>query len=250
MHEPEHLESPDELIATARIQFDALAAIGVLTQGQAGSILRLLQGDGRTLSPHDRAFRDNILRYLKKEADFVTVFAEMLHIDKHPAPRGPKPHWYTMLRRLSGKRPRILPQPSNRDPSVAPAMPKRRGAETFLLALAPIKTFILPVTVAAGAVLLTPYAEFTRSDTIISAEPRVKRVTMEADVRSVPPDPDTAIYPSSISPFHAGEEPQEAYLNTCYDQFKANREINANGGMKWSQNGGGYYSECLKRLQP
>ena len=129
-------------------------------------------------------------------------------------------------------------------------MPKRRGAETFLLALAPIKTFILPVTVAAGAVLLTPYAEFTRSDTIISAEPRVKRVTMEADVRSVPPDPDTAIYPSSISPFHAGEEPQEAYLNTCYDQFKANREINANGGMKWSQNGGGYYSECLKRLKP
>ena len=68
-----HPESPDELIATARIQFDALAAIGVLTQGQAGSILRLLQGDGRTLSPHDRAFRDNILRYLKKEADFVTV---------------------------------------------------------------------------------------------------------------------------------------------------------------------------------
>ncbi len=118
------------------------------------------------------------------------------------------------------------------------------------MALAPIKTFILPVMVAAGAVLLAPYAEFTLSDTSTSAEPRVKRVTMEADVRSVPPDPDTAIYPSSISPFHAGEEPQEAYLNTCYDQFKANREINANGGLKWSQNGGGYYSECLKRLQP
>lgn len=250
MHEPEHFESPDELIATARMQFDTLAAIGVLTQSQAGSILRLLQGGGGTLSPHDQAFRDNILRYLKKEADFVTVFAEMLHIDKHPVPRGPKPHWYTMLRRLSGKRPRILPQPSNRDPSVAPAMPKRRGAEMFLLALAPIKTFILPVTVAAGAVLLAPYAEFTLSDTSTSAEPRVKRVTMEADVRSVPPDPDTAIYPSSISPFHAGEEPQDAYLNTCYDQFKANREINANGGLKWSQNGGGYYSECLKRLQP
>jgi len=50
--------------------------------------------------------------------------------------------------------------------------------------------------VAAGAVLLAPYAEFTLSDTSTSAEPRVKRVTMEADVRSVPPDPDTAIYPS------------------------------------------------------
>ena len=70
-----------------------------------------------------------------------------------------------MLRRLSGKRLRILPLPLNRDPSVAPATPKRRGAETFLLALAPIKTFILPVTVAAGAVLLDVYVVFTPSDT-------------------------------------------------------------------------------------
>ena len=35
-------------------------------------------------------------------------------------------------------------------------------------------------------------------------------------------------------PFHAGEEPQEAYLNTCYDQFKANREINANGCLLYT----------------
>jgi len=103
--------------------------------------------------------------------------------------------------------------------------------------------------VASGAVLLGLYA-LTPGDTSTSPEPRAKRVLMEADVRSVPPNPEAAIYPSSISPFHAGEEPQEAYLNTCYDQFKANREINANGGLKWSQNGGGYYSECLKRLQP
>jgi hypothetical protein len=84
MHQPERPESSDELIATARMQFDTLAAIGVLTQGQAHSILHLLQGGGKTLSPHDRAFRDNILRYLKKETDFVTVFAEMLHIDNPP----------------------------------------------------------------------------------------------------------------------------------------------------------------------
>jgi len=250
MHEPEHPESLDEFIANARIKFGALAAIGVLTQSQAHSILYLLQGDGRTLSTHDRAFRDNILRYLKKEADFVTVFGEMLHIDKPPAPINPKPLWQVMLRRLAGKTPRVPPQPSNRDPSVARVTPKRRAAEIFLLSIPHIKTFLLPAMVASGAVLLAVYVVFTPGDTNISPEPRVKRVTMEADVRSVPPDPDTAIYPSSISPFHAGEEPQEAYLNTCYDQFKANREINANGGRKWSQNGGGYYSECLKRLQP
>jgi hypothetical protein len=42
----------------------------------------------------------------------------------------------------------------------------------------------------------------------------------------------------------------EASLNACYDQFKANREINANCGLKWNQSGISYYSECLKHLKP
>jgi hypothetical protein len=91
---------------------------------------------------------------------------------------------------------------------------------------------------------------FTPSNTSVSPEPGAKRVTLKTDARSVPPNPDAAIYPSTISPAHAGEEPQEASLNTCYDQYKANREINANGGLSWNQNGGGYYGECLKRLRP
>jgi hypothetical protein len=137
MHELERPESLNELIATARIRFDALAAIGVLTQRQANSILHLLERGGGTLSPHDRLFRHNILRYLKKKADFVTVFAEMLQIDKHPAPPGPKSQRYAMLLRLAGKRPRVPFKPSNRDPSTTA---KRRGAKTFILSLAPINT--------------------------------------------------------------------------------------------------------------
>ena len=57
-------------------------------------------------------------------------------------------------------------------------------------------------------------------------------------------------FPPRSQPAHADEGPYEAALKTCYDQFKANRETNANGGLKWSQNGVGYYSECLKRLNP
>jgi hypothetical protein len=79
-HEPERGDSRKELIAAARMQFDALRAVGILTQGQANSILQLLEGDGRTLSPHDGLFRHNIVRYLKKEAHFATVFVEMLQI--------------------------------------------------------------------------------------------------------------------------------------------------------------------------
>jgi hypothetical protein len=39
-------------------------------------------------------------------------------------------------------------------------------------------------------------------------------------------------------------------MHTCVDQYKANKETNANGGLKWIQKGGGYYSECNKRLKP
>jgi hypothetical protein len=36
---------------------------------------------------------------------------------------------------------------------------------------------------------------------------------------------------------------------TCLDQYNANKATNANGGLKWIQKGGGYYSECNKQLK-
>ena len=33
------------------------------------------------------------------------------------------------------------------------------------------------------------------------------------------------------------------------DQYKANKATNANGGLKWLQKGGGYYSQCVKKLK-
>ena len=38
-------------------------------------------------------------------------------------------------------------------------------------------------------------------------------------------------------------------MHTCVDQYNANKASNGNGGMKWIQKGGGYYSECNKRLK-
>jgi hypothetical protein len=46
VRKPERPESLDELIATARMQFDVLAAIGVLTQGQA-TLLFYYSGHGK-----------------------------------------------------------------------------------------------------------------------------------------------------------------------------------------------------------
>ncbi|MGC2222665.1 MAG: hypothetical protein WA624_10040, partial [Methylocella sp.] len=63
------------------------------------------------------------------------------------------------------------------------------------------------------------------------------------------PAPSTAVFPTAIAPAHAGEKPGVARQKTCLDQYKANKATNANGGLKWIQKGGGYYSECNKRLK-
>ncbi len=38
-------------------------------------------------------------------------------------------------------------------------------------------------------------------------------------------------------------------MHTCLAQYKANKAGNGNGGLKWIEKGGGYYSECNKRLK-
>ena len=61
--------------------------------------------------------------------------------------------------------------------------------------------------------------------------------------------PSTAVFPSAISPTYANEKPYKARLKSCSDQYKANKATNANGGLKWIQKSGGYWSECNKHLQ-
>ncbi len=58
-----------------------------------------------------------------------------------------------------------------------------------------------------------------------------------------------AVFPSAISPKYATESAGKARMHTCVDQYNANKASNANGGLKWIQKGGGYYSECNKRLK-
>jgi hypothetical protein len=58
-----------------------------------------------------------------------------------------------------------------------------------------------------------------------------------------------AVFPSAISAKYSGESAAKARLHTCLDQYKANKARNANGGLKWIQKGGGYYSICNARLK-
>jgi len=57
------------------------------------------------------------------------------------------------------------------------------------------------------------------------------------------------VFPSAVSPKYSQESPGKARMHTCDDQYKANKATNANGGLKWIQKGGGYWSECNKHLK-
>ena len=59
----------------------------------------------------------------------------------------------------------------------------------------------------------------------------------------------SAVFPSAIASKYASETPGKGRMHTCVDQYNANKASNANGGLKWIEKGGGYYSECNKRLK-
>jgi hypothetical protein len=58
-----------------------------------------------------------------------------------------------------------------------------------------------------------------------------------------------AVFPSAVNPKYANESAGKARMHTCVDQYNANKADNGNGGMKWIMKGGGYYSECNKKLK-
>jgi hypothetical protein len=58
-----------------------------------------------------------------------------------------------------------------------------------------------------------------------------------------------AVFPKAVDPKYSKETEGKARMHTCVDQYNANKASNTNGGLKWIQKGGGYYSECTKKLK-
>jgi len=74
-----------------------------------------------------------------------------------------------------------------------------------------------------------------------------KEAAKEAAAPAAPAGP--AVYPSAVDPKYSKETAGKARMHTCVDQYNANKATNGNGGLKWIQKGGGYYSECSKKLK-
>ena len=58
-----------------------------------------------------------------------------------------------------------------------------------------------------------------------------------------------AVFPNAVDPKYSKESAGKGRMHTCVDQYNANKASNGNGGLKWIQKGGGYYSECTKKLK-
>lgn len=80
-------------------------------------------------------------------------------------------------------------------------------------------------------------------------EAEAKPKKPEATPAAAPMPSGPAIFPMAVDPKYAKETAGKARMHTCVDQYNANKATNANGGLKWIEKGGGYYSECNKKLK-
>jgi hypothetical protein len=83
-----------------------------------------------------------------------------------------------------------------------------------------------------------------------AAEAKPKKEAAPAPAAAAPAAPaGPAVYPSAVDAKYSKESAGKARMHTCLDQYNVNKTSNGNGGMKWIEKGGGYYSDCNKKLK-
>ena len=107
---------------------------------------------------------------------------------------------------------------------------------------------------AAGTLNGMKWNDFRRAQCGSEATAAPATAAAPAPAPSPPPrlSPGTvgnAVFPRAVDPRYSDRSAGKARMETCLDQYRANKANNANGGLKWIQRGGGYYSECVKRLK-
>jgi len=125
---------------------------------------------------------------------------------------------------------------------------------------------------AAGTAGDVKYADFRKAECGTGASATPTAATPPAAVPPAPAKPTTiakpapvpapqppaksattaageAVFPSAISAKYAGESAGKQRMHTCLDQYNANKATNGNGGLKWIEKGGGYYSQCNAHLK-
>ncbi len=85
--------------------------------------------------------------------------------------------------------------------------------------------------------------------TAATAAPAANPLKPAPSKTAAAPAPAGTVFPTAVSPKYASESAGKARMHTCRDQYQANKAANANGGMKWIEKGGGFYSQCNAKLK-
>ena len=93
----------------------------------------------------------------------------------------------------------------------------------------------------------TPAAAPAAAPAAPAAPKEAKKEAAPAAAPAAPSGP--AVFPSAVDPKYAKESAGKGRMHTCVDQYNANKATGGNGGLKWIEKGGGYYSECNKKLK-
>jgi hypothetical protein len=97
---------------------------------------------------------------------------------------------------------------------------------------------------AAGTLNGATWNDFRKRQCDLAPAKRAKSAASDSIVVA-----SNAVFPSAVDSKYSSEKPGRARRKTCLDQYKANKASNANGSLKWLQKGGGYYSQCVKKLK-
>ena len=111
---------------------------------------------------------------------------------------------------------------------------------------------------AAGTLNGEKWNDFRKAEcgSSATAAPAAAPATASAPAAAPAPAPaaapvavGNAVFPSAVDPKYSKLSPGKARMETCLDQYHANKANNGNGGLKWIMKGGGYYSQCNKKLK-
>ena len=98
-----------------------------------------------------------------------------------------------------------------------------------------------------AAATTTAQAKPAEAKPVEAKPPAAPKATPTAAAPAAPSGP--AKFPTAVDAKYSEESAGKARMHTCVDQYNANKADNGNGGLKWIQKGGGYYSECTKKLK-
>jgi hypothetical protein len=91
------------------------------------------------------------------------------------------------------------------------------------------------------------------SDLNVTTESKPPSIRPPSPAHSTPavasPAVPRLVLPRAVDPKYASETDGKARMHTCVDQYNANKTTDSNGGLKWIEAGGGYYSACNQRLK-